>query len=307
MSLRPATSCRRASVPSEPRRRAARSRARRRPRAASRPPRGLPGGRCPPAAARPPRGASSLSSSGESEQELVEVDGRTGAGRQHEVAVQLRRLDQSPHEVVGHGRHDGMMGSMATRGAGWYPTVGRPLLRVAAGDVASDRDGAAGSAAPWPRIGGVSTDPALATDLCGVALRPIGLAAGFDKSCRHLDALGELGFGRRRRHDHSRGSRRQSVPRIARSTPPLDRQRDGARTPAPRRSPPRCVTGSGSGPRFVSLADEDLADAVSSLELLEPLVDGVELNSSCPNVSWGQDRDNEAHLRALVKPSVPGR
>ena len=72
--------------------------------------------------------ASSLSSSGRSEQELVEVDGRTGAGRQHEIAVQLRRLDQSPHEVVGHGRHDGMMRSMATRGAGWYPAVGRPLF-----------------------------------------------------------------------------------------------------------------------------------------------------------------------------------
>jgi dihydroorotate dehydrogenase len=27
----------------------------------------------------------------------------------------------------------------------------------------------------------------------------------------------------------------------------------------------------------------------------------VELNASCPNVSWGRDGDNEAHLRALVE------
>ena len=31
-----------------------------------------------------------------------------------------------------------------------------------------------------------------------------------------------------------------------------------------------------------------------------PHADGVELNASCPNVSWGRDRDNEAHLRELV-------
>ncbi|HEY3208228.1 MAG TPA: hypothetical protein VGL18_00310, partial [Actinomycetota bacterium] len=30
-------------------------------------------------------------------------------------------------------------------------------------------------------------------------------------------------------------------------------------------------------------------------------VDGVELNASCPNVSWGRDRDNEAHLTLLLR------
>ncbi len=54
----------------------------------------------------------------------------------------------------------------------------------------------------------------------------------------------------------------------------------------------------------MSLADEDVADAVSSLELLAPLADGVELNASCPNVSWGRDRDQEAHLRALIEAFV---
>lgn len=31
-----------------------------------------------------------------------------------------------------------------------------------------------------------------------------------------------------------------------------------------------------------------------------PHVDAVELNASCPNVSWGRDRDTEAHLRELL-------
>ena len=53
-------------------------------------------------------------------------------------------------------------------------------------------------------------------------------------------------------------------------------------------------------PRVVSVADEAVEDALAAFELLEPLVDAVELNASCPNVSWGRDRDNEQHLRDLV-------
>src|SRR5437763_17210387 len=49
---------------------------------------------------------------------------------------------------------------------------------------------------PWRRIGGVSHDPALEVDLAGIRLRsPVGLAAGFDKSCRVVTALAEIGLG----------------------------------------------------------------------------------------------------------------
>src|SRR5438067_12855213 len=49
---------------------------------------------------------------------------------------------------------------------------------------------------PWRRIGGVARDSALEVDLAGIRLRnPVGLAAGFDKSCRVVAALGEIGFG----------------------------------------------------------------------------------------------------------------
>ena len=40
---------------------------------------------------------------------------------------------------------------------------------------------------------------------------------------------------------------------------------------------------------------------VEAHALLEPHVDGIELNASCPNVSWGRDRDNEAHLAELLR------
>ncbi|MBI2236986.1 MAG: dihydroorotate dehydrogenase (quinone), partial [Actinobacteria bacterium] len=56
-----------------------------------------------------------------------------------------------------------------------------------------------------------------------------------------------------------------------------------------------------TAPRVVSLADEATADVLANHALLEPLVDAVELNASCPNVSWGRDRDNEAHLAELLR------
>jgi dihydroorotate dehydrogenase len=56
-----------------------------------------------------------------------------------------------------------------------------------------------------------------------------------------------------------------------------------------------------TGPVLISLADEQIDDVTANLAVLEPLVDGVELNASCPNVSWGRDRDNEEHLRRLLR------
>ena len=144
--------------------------------------------------------------------------------------------------------------------------------------------------------------------VAGVKLRnPIGLAAGFDKTCRNLGALGELGFG------YVVGG---TITRLARPGNPKPRI---VRHPA-RRSMVNAMglpnhgaeiaalnlsRGRGSAAaRFVSLADEALEDAVWTLDLLAPLCDGIELNASCPNVSWGRDRDNESHLRALIEAFV---
>jgi dihydroorotate dehydrogenase len=157
---------------------------------------------------------------------------------------------------------------------------------------------------PWERIGGAPEDPALRTSLAGIELsNPVGLAAGFDKSCRHLDALGRLGFGYVIGGTITRDPRSGNAkPRIARyprrgsMTNAMGLPNPGAEAAARNLSrSPR------SGPRLASIADQDPADVIATHALLEPHVDGVELNASCPNVSWGRDRDNEAHLALLLR------
>ncbi len=189
--------------------------------------------------------------------------------------------------------------------ADWYGTVGRRAFFAMPPESAHRTAQALlGLPLPWRRIGGVTEDPSLATTLAGIPLRnPIGLAAGFDKSCRHLDALAALGFG------YVVGGTITRAPRVGNPSPRI------VRYPA-RRSLTNAMglpnpgaevaaanlahTDGGPAPRFVSLADETIEDAVAALELLAPLAEGVELNASCPNVSWGRDRDQEAHLRNLV-------
>jgi dihydroorotate dehydrogenase len=55
-----------------------------------------------------------------------------------------------------------------------------------------------------------------------------------------------------------------------------------------------------TAPVLISLADEEIEDVLWNHALVEPLVDGIELNVSCPNVAWGRDRDNEEHLRRVL-------
>lgn len=157
---------------------------------------------------------------------------------------------------------------------------------------------------PWERIGGAVRDPALETTLAGIRLpNPIGLAAGFDKGCERLDALGRLGFGyvvggTVTRHPRAGNPR----PRIARSPTRLALVNAmGLPNPGAEAVARRLARTPRTSPRLVSIADEAVPDAVATHALLEPHVDGVELNASCPNVSWGRDRDNEAHLAALLR------
>ena len=188
---------------------------------------------------------------------------------------------------------------------GWYSAVGRPLFFALPPETAHRVAGVTlALPLPWRRIGGAVDDPRLEASLAGIPLRnPIGLAAGFDKTCAHLDALGELGFGYVVGGTVTRAPRDGNArPRIVRY-PSKDSMANAMGLPNPgaevaavhlanvRRS---------STPRVVSLADEAVEDALAAFEQVEPLVDAVELNASCPNVSWGRDRDNEAHLRDLV-------
>src|SRR3990170_6952326 len=157
---------------------------------------------------------------------------------------------------------------------------------------------------PWGRIGGAEADPALEGTLAGIRLRnPIGLAAGFDKTCAHLDALDRLGFG------YVVGGTITRAPRAGNPKPRIVRYRSrgsmvnamGLPTPGAEAAARTLARLPRTGPRLASIADEALDDALATHALLEPHVDGIELNASCPNVSWGRDRDNEAHLTALLR------
>jgi dihydroorotate dehydrogenase len=191
------------------------------------------------------------------------------------------------------------------RAMDWYGTVGRRLFFALPPEASHRAAGALlGLPLPWRRIGRAVDDPVLATNLADIPLRnPIGLAAGFDKTCAHLDALGTLGFG------YVVGGTITRAPRAGNLKPRIVRHPSrrsmvnamGLPNPGAEEAAANLTRSvGGPAPRFVSVADEDVADAVAAFDLLVPRADGVELNASCPNVSWGRDRDNEAHLRELV-------
>jgi dihydroorotate dehydrogenase len=188
---------------------------------------------------------------------------------------------------------------------GWYPAVGRPLFFALPPETAHRLAGAMlGLPLPWARIGHAADDESLHTSVAGLRLRnPIGLAAGFDKACAHLDALAGLGFG------YVVGGTITCVPRVGNAKPRIVRYPAKASMANAMGLPnPGAVLASAAlarrerpgGTCLVSVADEAIEDALEAFSLLEPHADGVELNASCPNVSWGRDRDNEVHLRRLV-------
>jgi len=188
---------------------------------------------------------------------------------------------------------------------GLYRAVGRPLFFALPPEAAHQLAGALlALPLPWPVIGGAEDDPRLRVSLAGIKLRnPVGLAAGFDKRCRHLDALGRMGFGYVVGGTITRAARRGNPkPRIVRYPGRHSMVNAmGLPNPGVAAVADRLAETQRAAPRFASLADEATADVVFNHTLLEPLVDAVELNASCPNVSWGRDHDNEAHLAGLMR------
>jgi dihydroorotate dehydrogenase len=188
---------------------------------------------------------------------------------------------------------------------GPYRSVARPLLfslpPEAAHRVAQRM---LGLPLPWGRIGGAVRDDALAVTLAGIELQnPVGLAAGFDKTGRHLDALGRLGFG------YVVGGTFTERPRSGNPKPRIVRIPErcsmvnamGLPNPGAEAAGDTLARVRRTSPRFASVADQSLEEVLRTHVLLEPHVDALELNVSCPNVSWGRDRDNEAHLGDLLR------
>ena len=188
---------------------------------------------------------------------------------------------------------------------GWYRMVAKPAffaLPPEAAHVVAQR--LLGLPLPWERLGGGSRDPVLRTPLAGLDLaNPIGLAAGFDKSGRQLGPLGRLGFG------YVVGGTFTRRPRRGNPRPRIVRYRErasmtnamGLPNPGAESAAGHLANTPRTSPRLASVADEAVEDVIETHGRLEPHVDGVELNASCPNVSWGRDRDNEAHLAALLR------
>ncbi len=139
------------------------------------------------------------------ESELVEVHRGPLPAREHEVPVQLRGGHHPPHEVVSRGRRSrghradsirAWVVATASEMAGTEPSGGRRSSR----SLPKRRTASPPPCCPCRCRGSGSVawcdDPSLEVDLCGIRLpNPIGLAAGFDKTCRHLGPLGRLGFG----------------------------------------------------------------------------------------------------------------
>jgi dihydroorotate dehydrogenase len=156
---------------------------------------------------------------------------------------------------------------------------------------------------PWERLGRAEHDPSLEVDLCGIRLaNPIGLAAGFDKSCGHLDALGRLGFGFVVGGTITRAPRSGNAkPRIVRSprrgaiVNSMGLPNPGAEVAAAQLAGARRTA-----PRFASIADEDIEAATGTVELLAPHVDGFELNASSPNAPWRHDAEHMGVLLAAI-------
>src|SRR2546427_3989263 len=157
--------------------------------------------------------------------------------------------------------------------------------------------------APWRLIGGTPRDPRLETQVGSLHLaNPIGLAAGFDKNLRFLDALGALGFG------YLVGGSVTAKPRAGNPRPRIGRYPERQSLVNAMGLPNRGAAAAKrslegllkTAPSLVSVWGERAEDVWTAFEAVAPLADGIELNVSCPNVHSGRDLDAEALLRAVL-------
>src|ERR1700693_1538441 len=184
-----------------------------------------------------------------------------------------------------------------------YSGLVRPLLfALPAAGAHSLANLGLGLPLPWATIAGPPVDPALSVELAGLKLRnPLGLAAGFDKNCSRLDTLASLGFG------YVVGGTVTLAPRAGNAKPRVGRYparqslvnamgfpNPGADAVYDRLRMARL------SPKLVSISGSRSDEVMALFERLEPTVDGIEFNVSCPNVRWGRDVDTEALLTEVM-------
>ena len=190
----------------------------------------------------------------------------------------------------------------------WYSKLVRPLLFLLPPERAQRVAEMALALRPAWRVVGLGMrvdDRVLHRTIAGLHLaNPVGLAAGVDKGCSYLESLGHLGFG------YVVGG--TVTPTAQRGNPLLRLLRDPARqslinamgfpseglhTVAVRlrrlEDPP--------APVLVSIAALDMEGFEECHRVLEPLVDGVELNISSPNTQGLLRFQEPEQLRELLE------
>ena len=187
----------------------------------------------------------------------------------------------------------------------WYRRVVRPLLFLLPPEIAQQAaERALGARSVWRLTASLHADGAAHASMAGIPLRnPVGLAAGFDKRCALLEPLGDLGFGYVVGGTVTFGARPGNPkPRLMRLPEgeslinalgfPSEGLEPVARNLRALRRRPT--------PVLVSVAALDEAETARCLEVLEPLVDGIEVNISSPNTAGLRRFQEPEHLRALL-------
>jgi len=147
------------------------------------------------------------------------------------------------------------------------------------------------------------TDDRLKLSIAGIKLdNPIGLAAGFDKNCLFLSGIRSLGFG------YIVGGTVTLKPRLGNIRPRLFRNNTekalvnalgfpnvGAKMAA------QNIQESQSSPSIISISGLTVEEFVECAELIEPLVEGLELNISSPNTIGLRKFHEIATFRTLIQ------
>ncbi len=159
----------------------------------------------------------------------------------------------------------------------------------------------------WKGFGALTStsDPALATSIGGVKLpSPIGLAAGYDKNCKVLKSLIDLGFG------FVCGGTVTLAERVGNPSPRMVRLPDsnavlnalGFPGEGLARIRPRVARlGRHRDRAFVSISGSIEDEIVECYRQISPLVAGIELNISSPNTVGLRVFHDPARLRSLVE------
>jgi dihydroorotate dehydrogenase len=154
-------------------------------------------------------------------------------------------------------------------------------------------------------------DPALATTRWGIRFpNPVGLAAGFDKSGAHFNALGALGFGfveigtvTALAQPGNPQPRLFRLPADGALVNRLGFNNPGAEAVARRlaRTPIEPVLGINLGKSKATPLTEATGDYLRSLELLEPFARYVVVNVSSPNTPGLRTLQDAGPLRELLR------